>query len=104
MTYKAHRQRGSEFQDYMKDTRVLVLEDLETWAFNDASSKVCWLYGMAGFGKYSITLTFSQRLDEELMLEASFFCSHSSSAFRLIIPTIAYMLGRISPPNLVRDI
>ena len=81
----------------MKDTRVEILDDLEHWASDNAGPRVCWLSGMAGIGKSSIALTLSERLDDKLMLGASFFCSHSSDNARLIVPTIAYMLGRVSP-------
>lgn len=81
----------------MKDTRVKILADLERWASDDASSRVCWLSGLAGVGKSSIALTFSERLDNKLKLGGSCFCHHSSDA-RLIVPSLAHMLARISPP------
>ncbi|KAF8519931.1 hypothetical protein JB92DRAFT_2896512, partial [Gautieria morchelliformis] len=61
----------------MADTRVNVLEDLERWADDDTAPKVCWLGGMAGIGKSSVAVTFSERMDKKLKLRASFFCSDS---------------------------
>ncbi|KAF8531906.1 hypothetical protein JB92DRAFT_2847510 [Gautieria morchelliformis] len=77
VSYKSHRGRGSEFAGCMEDTRVNVLEDLERWADDDTAPKVCWLGGMAGIGKSSVAVTFSERMDKKLKLGASFFCSDS---------------------------
>ncbi|KAF8528255.1 hypothetical protein JB92DRAFT_3093087 [Gautieria morchelliformis] len=74
----------------MADTRVNVLEDLERWADDDTAPKVCWLGGMAGIGKSSVAVTFSERMDKKLKLRASFFCSDSGRDARLIVPTIAF--------------
>ncbi|KAF8478762.1 hypothetical protein JB92DRAFT_3046462 [Gautieria morchelliformis] len=52
---------------------------------------------MAGIGNSSVAVTFSDRMDKKLKLGASFFCSDSCRDARLIVPTIARMLGRISP-------
>ncbi|KAF8527311.1 hypothetical protein JB92DRAFT_2866822 [Gautieria morchelliformis] len=51
---------------------------------------------MAGIGNSSVAVTFSDRMDKKLKLGASFFCSDSCRDARLIVPTIARMLGRIS--------
>ncbi|KAF8477855.1 hypothetical protein JB92DRAFT_3134325 [Gautieria morchelliformis] len=77
VSYKSHRGRGSEFAGCMEDTRVNVLDDLETWADDDTAPNVCWLGGMAGIGKSSVAVTFSERMDKKLKLGASFFCSMS---------------------------
>ena len=84
----------------MEGTRVSILDDLESWAMDDTAPKVNSLNGMAGIGKTSIAHTFSERLDQKLLLGASFFCSRESSSSNdasRIVPAIAYMLGRTSP-------
>ena len=85
----------------MEGTRVQTLAELEEWAVNDAAPKVFWLNGMAGTGKTSIAHSFSERLDKNQILGASFFCSRSASQevrdARLIIPTIASTLSQLSP-------
>ena len=85
----------------MEGTREQILADLKEWAVNDAAPKVFWLNGMAGTGKTSIAHSFSERLDKNEILGASFFCSRSASRevrdASLIIPTIASTLSRLSP-------
>ncbi|KAF8477859.1 hypothetical protein JB92DRAFT_3049763, partial [Gautieria morchelliformis] len=61
----------------MEDTRVSVLHDLERGAEDDTAPNVCRLGGMAGIGKFSVAVTFSERMDKKLKLRASFFCSDS---------------------------
>ena len=85
----------------MEGTREQVLADLEEWALDDAAPKVFWLNGMAGTGKTSIAHSFSERLEKNEILGASFFCSRSASRevrnASLIITTIASLLSRSSP-------
>ena len=85
----------------MEGTREQILAELEEWAVNDAAPKVFWLNGMAGTGKTSIAHSFSERLDKNQILGASFFCSRSASQevrdASLIIPTIASALSQLSP-------
>ncbi|KAF8507936.1 hypothetical protein JB92DRAFT_657412 [Gautieria morchelliformis] len=88
VSYKSHRGRGSKFAGCMEDTRVMG---------RLCHPNVCSLGGMAGIGKSSVAVTFSERMDKKLKLGASFFCSDSCRDARLIVPTIARMLGRISP-------
>ena len=79
----------------MADTRNQIIADLEAWAWDETAPKVYWLNGHLGTGKTTIAHTFSERLDSQRMLGASFFCSRS--ALRdpsRIIPTIAAMLAR----------
>ena len=75
------------------------MADLVAWAADAGDTNVYWLNGMAGTGKTTIAFTFSQILDNNQMLGASFFCSHSdtdSSNADLIFPTLAYELARHS--------
>ncbi|KAB5587972.1 Vegetative incompatibility protein HET-E-1 [Ceratobasidium theobromae] len=56
---------------------------------------------MAGTGKTTIACTFSERLEEQKQLGASFFCTRTSPECRdanQIIPTIAYQLAQCSVP------
>jgi hypothetical protein len=71
-----------------------------TWATDVTSTKIYWLTGMAGTGKTTIAYTFSEILDKNQMLGATFFCSHQesdSSNTSLICPTLAYQLAKCSP-------
>ena len=77
-----------------------ILADLEDWAQDPLAPKVYWLNGFLGTGKTSIAHTLSDRLDKNLMLGASFFCSCSAlKDARRIIPTVASILS-LSNPNI----
>ncbi|CAE6440938.1 unnamed protein product, partial [Rhizoctonia solani] len=83
------------------NTREQVLLDLTAWKDKPNGQKVCWISGMAGTGKTTITNTFCSTLDQNYELGASFFCTRSIPACRdvkLILPTIAYQLARFSDP------
>ncbi|KAF8477850.1 hypothetical protein JB92DRAFT_3049725 [Gautieria morchelliformis] len=49
----------------MEDTRVNILDDLETWAEDDTAPNVCWLGGMAGIGKSSVAVTLQRANGQE---------------------------------------
>lgn len=69
-------------------------------AADDSNTKVCWLVGMAGTGKSTISQTLCEILDGKNMLGASFLCSRASEKTRnerLIIPAIAHALAMASP-------
>ena len=79
----------------MEDTRVQILADIEAWAHDPSAPKVYWLNGQLGIGKTSIAHTLCERLDMQMKLGASFFCSRSAVRDAThIIPTIASMLTR----------
>ncbi|CAE6501046.1 unnamed protein product, partial [Rhizoctonia solani] len=83
------------------NTRTQVLSDLNAWKNNPDGQKLCWMSGMAGTGKTTITNTLCSTLDRDYELGASFFCTRSLPACRdikLILPTIAYQLARFSDP------
>jgi hypothetical protein len=82
----------------MEDTRVRILEELEAWAQNGTASKVCWLNRHPGTRKITIAHTLCERLEKQMKLGASFFCSRSGlrDAAR-IIPTISAMLSQSIP-------
>ena len=86
----------------MKGTRVAILEDLLAWAINPNSPRIFWLDGMAGTGKSTIALSFSQLLHKNGLLGGSFFCSRQGSVelsnIRRIIPTLTRDMARISAP------
>jgi hypothetical protein len=71
-----------------------------TWATDPTNTKIYWLNGMAGTGKTTIAYTFSEILDKNQMLGASFFCSRLESSLsdaNIIFPTVAYELARRIP-------
>ncbi|CAE7213449.1 unnamed protein product, partial [Rhizoctonia solani] len=81
-------------------TRERVILDLKSWKDKDGE-KVCWINGMAGTGKTTISYSFCSILRNDHQLGASFFCSRLLPACRdakLILPTIAYQLARFSIP------
>ncbi|KAG8689696.1 hypothetical protein FRC11_001184 [Ceratobasidium sp. 423] len=83
------------------NTRKEVLRDLDAWKNNRDGEKVCWMSGMAGTGKTTISNTLCTSLANHHELGASFFCSRSLPScrdVRLIFPTIAYQLARFSAP------
>ncbi|CUA73490.1 putative WD repeat-containing protein alr3466 [Nostoc sp, PCC 7120] [Rhizoctonia solani] len=83
------------------NTRTQVLSDLNAWKDKPDGQKVCWMSGMAGTGKTTITNTLCSTLDQSYELGASFFCTRSLPPCRdvkLILPTIAYQLARFSDP------
>ncbi|KEP46756.1 vegetative incompatibility protein HET-E-1 [Rhizoctonia solani 123E] len=83
------------------NTREQVLLDLKAWKDKSGGENVCWMNGMAGTGKTTITNTLCSTLDQSYELGASFFCTRSLPACRdvkLILPTIAYQLARFSDP------
>ncbi|QRW18727.1 peptidase C14 [Rhizoctonia solani] len=81
-------------------TRTQVLDDLAKWASDPDAPSVFWMNGVAGTGKTTIATTFSQRLEHNDLLVASFFCTRNSAECQdvnRIVPTIAYQLARYSP-------
>ncbi|KAH7316396.1 hypothetical protein B0J17DRAFT_686938 [Rhizoctonia solani] len=65
------------------------------------SSSIYWMNGMAGAGKTTIASTFCERVEQRILLAASFFCTRNSVECRSmarIVPTIAYQLARYSIP------
>ncbi|KDN34403.1 hypothetical protein RSAG8_12502, partial [Rhizoctonia solani AG-8 WAC10335] len=88
-------------RECVANTREQVLRDLCAWKDNKDGEKVCWINGMAGTGKTTITNTLCSTLDKSHELGASFFCTRLIPACRdvkLILPTIAHQLARFSSP------
>jgi hypothetical protein len=79
-----------------KGTRRQILDDLMVWASSPKTPNIYWLCGMAGTGKSTIARSFCQRLKDERLLGASFFCSRTleeTREIRTVIPTIAHELA-----------
>ncbi|CUA77950.1 Transcription initiation factor TFIID subunit 5 [Rhizoctonia solani] len=82
-------------------TRINILSDLNNWARDSSGPSIFWMNGMAGTGKTTIACTFSQDLEQDKRLAASFFCTRTTAECRdvtRIIPTIAYQLARYCIP------
>jgi hypothetical protein len=78
---------------------VAILARLMSWAADVTSTKIYWLTGMAGTGKTTIAYSFSEILDKNQMLGATFFCSRLDGDSRntsCIFPTLAYQLASYS--------
>ncbi|KAH0596688.1 hypothetical protein MHUMG1_05807 [Metarhizium humberi] len=57
----------------LKDTRVDVLQDIDTWAVSSGTQQIFWLCGMAGTGKSTISRTIARSFAKQGILGASFF-------------------------------
>ncbi|KAG8751657.1 hypothetical protein FRC14_007686 [Serendipita sp. 396] len=92
---------STEVKGCTTGTRQTILNRLMDWA-RDSDSKrarVCWLTGMVGTGKTTIASTLCQRLEQDGILGASFFCSNTEDEthnMRHLLPTLAYALGESS--------
>ncbi|KAB5587568.1 NACHT domain containing protein [Ceratobasidium theobromae] len=82
-------------------TRTAVLAEMKEWSLNPDAPDLYLMSGMAGTGKTTIACSFSNQLEEQKQLAASFFCTRTSPECRdasKIIPTIVYQLARYSIP------
>jgi hypothetical protein len=78
------------------DTRILILDEIMTWAGDPTGSCVFWLNGLAGTGKSTIARTVCERLSERALLGASFFVSRQHQERRKasnIVRTLAHQLA-----------
>ncbi|CAE7093868.1 unnamed protein product [Rhizoctonia solani] len=99
--YNSAEARIVQRRNCIANTREQVLQDLYDWKNDQGREKVCWINGMAGTGKTTITNTMCSTLEENQELGASFFCTRLIPACRdvkLILPTIAHQLARFSSP------
>ena len=94
-----------------EDTRKAILDTLQQWANDNATTRVYWLNGMAGTGKTTIAYSFSEILNDNESLGGTFFSSHlrvDTSDARCIIPTICLQLAARkylpSLPHLILDV
>ncbi|KAJ1302958.1 hypothetical protein OPQ81_003251 [Rhizoctonia solani] len=84
-----------------ENTRVAVLNALDSWSRDTSTANVYWMSGMAGTGKTTIAATVSDNLFKRKQLGASFFCTRTSpecSSINRVVPTLAYQLARYSRP------
>ncbi|KAG8730995.1 hypothetical protein FRC11_005403, partial [Ceratobasidium sp. 423] len=84
-----------------ENTRVTVLNTLDSWSKDSSATNVYWMSGMAGTGKTTIAATLSDTLFKRKQLGASFFCTRTSpecSSIERVVPTLAYQLARYSRP------
>ena len=89
----------------MPGTRVQILRDIESWIKDPKAPQIFWLAGLAGVGKSAIAWAICALVHAapEIVLGGSFFCSRSTGTsaqrdVRCIIPTLAQLLARQSPP------
>jgi len=86
----------------MDKTRVRILNKIDAWIKDPEAQKICWITGMAGTGKTTITKTVCERasVDPDVVLGGSFFCSRTGIAaqrdIRCVVPTLAQLLARQS--------
>jgi len=85
----------------MKKTRERILSETVAWIKNPDALQICWITGMAGTGKTSISKTVCEqaKADTEIILGGSFFCSRSTGVaaqrdIRCVIPTLTQLLAR----------
>jgi hypothetical protein len=80
------------------------------WAQDLNGPNIYWLCGMAGTGKTTIARSFCERLEDEGILAASFFCSRTADDTRdikAVLPTIAREFATrflILPSELLRAV
>src|SRR6188768_3884734 len=84
----------------MAQTRVRILSETVAWIKDSDSLQICWITGMAGTGKTSISKTVCEQAsaDPKITLGGSFFCSRSTGVaaqrdIRCVIPTLAQLLA-----------
>ncbi|PNP73536.1 hypothetical protein FNYG_13130 [Fusarium nygamai] len=86
----------------LEGTRVQVLHDIERWAHDPSSPTICWLPGLAGTGKSTISRTVSRNLKTK-SLGASFFFKKGAGNRgngRHLFSILAYQLALYLPPIL----
>ncbi|CEL61538.1 hypothetical protein RSOLAG1IB_12471 [Rhizoctonia solani AG-1 IB] len=82
-------------------TRQAQIALLLKWTRAADAGKTCWMNGMAGTGKTTITYSVCKELEITCRLGASFFCSRTIPECRqvkYIIPSLAYQLAEFSLP------
>jgi len=87
----------------MEQTRVRILKETAAWIKDPDALQICWITGMAGTGKTSISKTVCEQASEDssIILGGSFFCSRSTGLaaqrdIRCVIPTLTRLLARDS--------
>jgi len=86
----------------MDKTRVRILNEIDKWIKDPDAQQICWITGMAGTGKTTISKTVCERAsaDLDVVLGGSFFCSRTGIAAQRdicsVIPTLVQLLARQS--------
>ncbi|KAB5588960.1 hypothetical protein CTheo_7594 [Ceratobasidium theobromae] len=99
--YDSEPSKGMTRRICTENTRLDILKGLNDWSQDSSAADMYWMDGMAGTGKTTIACSFSQQLEAQKRLAASFFCSRTSPECRTvgrIVPTIGYQLARYSIP------
>ncbi|KAF4419945.1 vegetatible incompatibility het-e-1 [Fusarium acutatum] len=84
----------------LEGTRVQVLKDIEEWSSDPQSPTICWLPGLAGTGKSTISRTVSCNMKDRT-LSASFVFKKgagSRGSGRHLFAVLAYQLALQFPP------
>ncbi|ETS76354.1 hypothetical protein PFICI_11741 [Pestalotiopsis fici W106-1] len=84
----------------LENTRVDLLQQIESWIESHDEKRIYWLRGMAGTGKSTIALTIVSRYAEKGRLGASFFFSRGGGdlgSAKKFVPTIAAQLAEAVP-------
>jgi hypothetical protein len=83
-------------------TRVHVVDGIASWSQNgNTDERLLWVYGFAGLGKSSIAASVCERLEEQNILAASFFCKRDDPELRdphRLLNTIVYGLASSYSP------
>ncbi|KAG5748008.1 hypothetical protein H9Q70_009315 [Fusarium xylarioides] len=84
----------------LEGTRVQVLKDIEEWSSDPQSPTICWLPGLAGTGKSTISRTVSCKMKDRT-LSASFVFKKGAGgrgSGRHLFAVLAYQLALQFPP------
>ncbi|KAF3310081.1 hypothetical protein TWF173_010092 [Orbilia oligospora] len=84
----------------LPQTRIEVLNIIETWISGPRDSNIFWLRGIAGTGKSTIARTIALKLESTSQLGASFFFKKSEAGRNnasKFFPTLAYGLAKYLP-------
>ncbi|KAG9075116.1 hypothetical protein FRC06_010261, partial [Ceratobasidium sp. 370] len=81
----------------MPNTRMHIIDAILDWAQNDnEATHIYWIHGFAGLGKSSVATSVCQRLEDQGILAASFFCRRDDPDLRdprRVLNTIVYGLA-----------
>jgi hypothetical protein len=79
-----------------RDTRALLLSEIQEWVNNGDGPPIYVLYGVAGIGKSTVAKTVAERAANERTLGASFFFSRDEDnrkTLKSFFTTLAYQLS-----------
>ncbi|KAK2924947.1 P-loop containing nucleoside triphosphate hydrolase [Fusarium oxysporum f. sp. vasinfectum] len=86
----------------LEGTRVQVLDDIEQWAHNPSSPTICWLPGLAGTGKSTISRPISRKLKTKSLGTSFLFKKGAGNGGngRHLFSILVYQLALHLPPIL----